>query len=240
MRDFFNKLITKTASAFHADLEKAMLEEQMMFVVTANPETFMTGEREAGFRQLLLDKHTTIVPDGIGIVKVANMLEYSVEERIPGVEIAEALLKQADKHKKSVFLFGAKPEVIEGMKQVIKTTYPGIVLAGAIDGYISDKDAAFQTIADSKPDVVLVAMGIPVQEKLIYKHLDKFHKGIFVGVGGSFDVLSGMKKRSPEIFIKLNIEWLYRMMKEPSRIKRFYVNNVKFIKEANKLKKRGN
>lgn len=75
----------------------------------------------------------------------------------------------------------------------------------------------FEKIAKEKPDIVLVALGIPLQEKLIYKHLDQFNKGIFVGVGGSFDVISGHKKRAPKIFIKLNLEWLYRILKEPKR-----------------------
>ena len=80
----------------------------------------------------------------------------------------------------------------------------------------------------------MVALGIPTQEKLIYKHLADFEKGIFIGVGGSFDVLSGTKQRAPEFFIKHNLEWFYRIMKEPSRIKRFYNNNIKFILKLKK------
>ena len=75
-----------------------------------------------------------------------------------------------------------------------------------------------------------------MQEELIYKHLNKFNKGIFVGVGGSFDVISGCKKRAPKIFIKMNLEWLYRIIKEPSRFKRFYNNNIKFIFNIKKYK----
>jgi len=97
----------------------------------------------------------------------------------------------------------------------------------------------FEEIASLKPDVCLVALGIPVQEKLIYKHLDKFEKGIFVGVGGSFDVISGTKKRAPEFFIKCNLEWLYRIAKEPKRLKRFYNSNVKFIFAVKKEFKKG-
>ena len=99
-----------------------------------------------------------------------------------------------------------------------------------------DKDKVFLDIVSKKPDIVLVALGIPLQEKLIYKYLDKFEKGIFVGVGGSFDVISGHKKRAPKVFIKLNLEWLYRIMKEPSRLKRFYDSNVKFIFKVRKYK----
>ena len=80
-----------------------------------------------------------------------------------------------------------------------------------------------------KPDICMVALGIPLQEKIIYKYFDKFKKGIFIGVGGSFDVLSGFKKRAPKIFIKLNLEWLYRIIKEPKRINRFINNNIKFM-----------
>ena len=104
------------------------------------------------------------------------------------------------------------------------------------NGYEKDKDKVFLDIVSKKPDIVLVALGIPLQEKLIYKYLDKFEKGIFVGVGGSFDVISGHKKRAPKVFIKLNLEWLYRIMKEPSRLKRFYDSNVKFIFKVRKYK----
>ena len=103
-------------------------------------------------------------------------------------------------------------------------------------GYIQDKDAAFDEIVNSNPDAVLVALGIPAQEILIYNHYDKFEKGIFIGVGGSFDVLSGVKKRAPQIFIKMNLEWLYRIACEPKRIKRFYQSNVKFIAKVKGMK----
>ena len=93
-----------------------------------------------------------------------------------------------------------------------------------------------EVLSKEKPDIVLVALGIPLQEKLIYKHLNKFDKGIFVGVGGSFDVISGHKKRAPKIFIKLNLEWLYRILKEPKRLKRFYDSNVKFLFKVKKYK----
>ena len=92
-------------------------------------------------------------------------------------------------------------------------------------------------IKEAKPDIILVALGIPAQEKLIYKHLKAFDKGIFVGVGGTFDVISGTKKRAPQIIQKLNIEWLYRIIGNKERIKRFYDSNVKFIFKLRKLAK---
>ena len=104
------------------------------------------------------------------------------------------------------------------------------------NGYVENKEEEFQKTIKKEPDIVLVALGIPAQEKLMYKYFKDFKKGIFVGVGGSFDVLSGTKKRAPQIFIKTNTEWLYRILKEPKRIKRFWANNVKFIFKIRKEK----
>ena len=102
-------------------------------------------------------------------------------------------------------------------------------IIGSSNGYVNDKQEIFNSITDLKPDGVLVALGIPEQELLIYNNLSKFNKGIFMGVGGSFDVLSGHKKRAPKVFRKLHLEWLYRILKEPNRFNRFFNNNVKYI-----------
>lgn len=118
----------------------------------------------------------------------------------------------------------------------IKSEYPSIQVVGYQNGYVKDKDAVFEEIVKLQPDAVLVALGIPAQELLIAKHYNKFSKGIFIGVGGSFDVLSGMKKRAPKIFIKLNLEWLYRIACEPKRFKRFYNSNIKFIAKVKELR----
>ena len=234
MKTLFDKLYNKSEESFYKILEKNLKNDKKTFIVTANPETFMMSEKDEEMRELLLDKNTILVPDGIGIVKAARMINYDVKERIAG--IANKLLELGDKQKKTIYLFGSKQEVIDSMKEVLKKDYPNLELVGASNGYEKDKDKVFEKIANVKPDIVLVALGIPLQEKLIYKHLDKFDKGIFVGVGGSFDVISGHKKRAPKIFIKLNLEWLYRILKEPKRLKRFYDSNVKFLFKVKKYK----
>ena len=128
-----------------------------------------------------------------------------------------------------MYLFGASIEVIDKLENVIKEKYPNIKLVGATNGYIKDKDSVMKYIKTTKPDIVMLALGIPLQEKLINKYLDEFNNGIFIGVGGSFDVLSGSKKRAPKIFIKLNLEWLYRITTEPKRISRFIKHNIRFL-----------
>ena len=152
------------------------------------------------------------------------------------LDIAYKLLEYGNELGKSIYLFGAKQEVIDDLVKIINVDYPNINVVGAKNGYEKDKDKIFEDILKKEPDIILVALGIPAQEKLIYKHLEEFDKGIFVGVGGSLDVLSGTKKRAPEFFIKHNIEWLYRICKEPKRIVRFIKYNIKFIFKIIKIK----
>ena len=236
MRKLFDKLYKKGAQSFYEILSDNLKNNMKTFVVTANPETFMISEKNEDVRKMLLDKETVMVPDGIGVLKAGKKIGYNIEERITGIDIANELLKFGNEQKKSIYLFGSKQEVIDSMKIVIKEQYPNLKLVGTSNGYVTDKDKVFDEIVKLEPDIVLVALGIPLQEMLIYKHLNRFKKGIFVGVGGSFDVMSGMKKRAPKIFIKLNLEWLYRILKEPKRLKRFYDSNVKFLFKVKKYK----
>jgi len=237
MKKYFNKLYMDGETEFYNEIETDLKDEKRKFIVTANPETFMIGERDPEMEKLLLDNDTTLVPDGIGIVKAAQMLHYSISERIAGIDIANKLLEYGHQQKKEVYLFGAKPEVIKDLVKVIREKYPNLNIAGTDNGYVNDKDAVFEKMKKLQPDIILVALGIPVQEKLIYKHLKDFNKGIFVGVGGSFDVISGHKKRAPQIFINLKLEWLYRIITEPQRLKRFYESNVKFIFKIRRYRK---
>ncbi len=208
-----------------------------MFIVTANPEIFMTAYQNQEFDKILQSDNISIVPDGIGIVKAMQIMGIDVKERITGVELCSHLLEIANQTNKSIFFFGSKPEVLELLCKKVKDGYPNIIILGSKDGYDPDKDKTFDEIQKCAPDIVLVALGVPAQELLISRHIDKFDKGIFIGVGGSFDVLSGAKKRAPKIFINLNLEWLYRILKEPTRIKRFYKSNVKFFSVVRKSKK---
>ena len=240
MIKFFKKLYRDDSEAFYNQLHGRLERGERTFIVTANPEAFMFGEGDPEVEALLTDEATSVVADGIGIVKGAAMLGINLPERIPGVDIAQRLMEQGNELKKSIFLLGSKQEVLDAMVKVMAEKYPHITVAGAINGYVPDKDAAFEEIKKAAPDIVLVALGIPAQEKLIYKHLFCFEKGIFVGVGGSLDVLSGTKARAPKFFIDHNLEWFYRIMKEPSRIKRFYNSNVKFLFKVKKLAKENN
>ena len=235
MKKFLEKLYKKDKKSFFEILKKDLKNKNKKFIVTVNPETLMIAEKDLELKEILEDDSVSFVPDGIGVVKAAKMIGVDVKGRIPGIEIAEKLFEFANESKKSLYLFGAKQEVLN-LKEKIEKNYSNIKLLGMTNGYVENKEEEFQKIIKKEPDIVLVALGIPAQEKLIYKYFKDFKKGIFVGVGGSFDVLSGTKKRAPQIFIKTNTEWLYRILKEPKRIKRFWDNNVKFIFKIRKEK----
>lgn len=237
IKKYIEKTYNKSKDSFHKLVKENLNKDKKMFIITANPETLMIAEDNNEFQKILLDEKTMIVPDGIGVLKGAKMLGIEMEETITGVELCTKLFEYLNEMKKSLCLFGAKREVVERLKKVIDDKYPNIKLLRIYDGYIEDKYKVMEEIVELKPDVTLVALGIPKQEMLIYKYFDKFDKGIFVGVGGSFDVLSGTKKRAPKIFIKLKLEWLYRITTEPKRLKRFYNSNIKYLKKINELKK---
>lgn len=239
MKQLLEKVYNKSQREFFEIIEDNLKSENKMFIVTANPETLMIGVNNPEFHDILKKGEVTITPDGIGVVKALSAIGRDVNERITGVDISKKLLEEGNKNNKSVYLYGAKPEVLDIFVAKLKKDYPNLIIAGARDGYNNDEDEVFKDILEKQPDIVLVALGIPRQEILINKYYNKLDKGICVGVGGSFDVLSGTKKRSPEIFIKLNLEWLYRIGKEPKRFGRFYKSNVKFIKIINKLKQEG-
>lgn len=233
MEEYFRRVFPGSAEEFCKRAESAMESGRRMFVVTANPEILMAAGRDEKARELLLSADAEIVPDGISVVKAMGMLGLPVTERITGVDLADKLLHSAGRSGKSVYLLGAKEEVVSTLAKNLKAHYPAMTLHYH-NGYDGDKDSIMKEIAILSPDLVLVGLGVPAQEFLIHRHLQDFTKGVLMGVGGSFDVLSGMKRRAPALFVKTNTEWLYRILREPSRLKRFWRSNVKFLGEVRK------
>lgn len=237
VKEYLRRVFPGTAEEFCQKAGEALAAGRRLFVVTANPEILMHAGDSPEIRALLLDEETAVVPDGISVVKAMRLLGLPAKERITGVDLAEQLLKLAGQQGKSVYLLGAKEEVVSALAQKLKAQYPQMEIHYK-NGYGKDKDADFREIEALQPDLVLVALGVPAQEKLIARHLEKFSKGVFIGVGGSFDVLSGSKRRAPAVFVKTNTEWLYRILREPSRLGRFYRNNIKFLGQIRREAKR--
>ena len=235
MRKILEKVYTGRKEEFFDQLRNNLEQGNKRFIVTANPEIIMSSLKDHNIKQMLLDENTDIIADGIGVVKACHQIQMDAVEKIAGVDTVAYLLKSAHELHKKLFVLGCTQEVLDLFHEVIKEKYPGIAAVKFINGYIPDKDQALLENIDFDADIVLVALGVPKQEQLIYQHYSQFHKGIFVGIGGSIDVLSGTKNRAPDFFVNHNLEWFYRIIKEPKRMKRFVKNNLKFVREVKKL-----
>ena len=136
------------------------------------------------------------------------------------------MLERFEEKGKSVYLLGGTSDVNAKMVDYVKTNYPHVKVVGAKDGFFEDEQKVVEEIRDSKPDLLLVAMGAPRQELFIVNHRSELKCSLMMGVGGTFDVLVGKVERAPQWAIRLNLEWLYRIVKEPVRLKRFKSNIV--------------
>lgn len=233
MKTYLERIYTDSFEHFCSTLKQAMLAGEKKFVITANPEIIMMAQKQEDLAEILLNPAHVVVPDGISVVQAMQAYGLHPKERIAGVEVADRLLTFAGEQERSVFLLGAKEEVVSTLAKNLRRKYPKMHISYQ-NGYTDDKDLVFEGIRKLSPDLVLVGLGVPAQERLIRKHLDQFDKGIFIGVGGSMDILSGKKKRAPKLFLRTNTEWLYRIVREPSRIKRFYQNNIQFMRKIKK------
>lgn len=194
--------------------------EKKCFIVTANPEVVIATRDDPDFK-VAVKSADYVLADGVGIVNASKLINNPIKERVTGVDIMYDLLEYAAINKKRVFFLGASEDVNVRVTEIVKKDYPDLIIAGRRNGYFNpydDKIADY--IASTAPDIVFVALGAKRQEGWIHHYMDKFDKGIFIGVGGSFDVLSGQVKRAPKIWIKLQLEWLYRLLKQPYRTKR--------------------
>ncbi|WP_223254529.1 WecB/TagA/CpsF family glycosyltransferase [Bacillus sp. HNG] len=203
-----------------SELTDRITSQQKTFVVTANPEIVMYSLNDEEYKTIL-DKASYVIADGIGVVKAAAMLNDPLPERIAGFDLMVKILEVANEKKWKIFLLGSQEHVLEKTVEHINQHYPGCTIGGYHHGFFdwSNNEIA-DKIAEASPDIVLVALGVPKQEQWISQNIERFEKGLFMGIGGSFDVLAGTVKRAPEVWQKLNVEWLYRLIKQPWRWKR--------------------
>lgn len=167
-----------------------------------------------------------VIPDGIGVVKAARILGTPFDSgKIAGIEVGEAFIKRLAQTDYTVFLLGGKPGVAELAGEKLSEKYPGIKFAGFHDGYFkkdgAENDEVIRLINESGADALFVCLGAPTQEKWIYKNRAALPSvNAFLALGGSLDGYAGLVKRAPRIFIKLGLEWFYRLIREPWRLRR--------------------
>ncbi|WP_395321359.1 WecB/TagA/CpsF family glycosyltransferase [Levilactobacillus parabrevis] len=213
--------VKTTAANFQQTIQQRIIAQQNTFVVTANPEIVMYAHHNPAYKQLV-QSADFITPDGIGILDGAKILKQPLPERITGFDTLIRLLQWASDHHRSAYFVGAKPEVIAALKQKLPRDYPGLIIAGIHDGYFKDDTAIIADIQRTQPDMVFAALGFPKQEEFVATHRH-MTKGLWMGVGGSFDVLAGAVDRAPKFWQDHHLEWFYRTVKEPKRLKRIAV-----------------
>lgn len=201
-------------------LAKQIANQEKTFVVTANPEIVMKANEDADF-MTLVQKATYVIADGIGVVKASQLLNDPLPGRVTGYDTMMQLLKIANEKSYRIYLLGAKKETLEKTVENIHRAFPNVQIIGSHDGYFDwDNNHIADEVAELKPDITFVALGVPKQEKWIADNYHKFDRGLFIGIGGSFDVIAGTVKRAPEVWQKLNLEWFYRLINQPSRWRR--------------------
>ena len=193
--------------------------EKKAYIVTPNPE-IVWAARKNELLQHALKGAGLVLPDGVGITIGAKILGTPLFERIPGIDFASALLAELAADGKRLFLLGAKPEVVEKAASQLSRDYSGLIISGTSDGYFTDNEHVITTINESNPDVVFVCLGAPRQEFWMAEFSHKLNACLCVGLGGSLDIFAGTVRRAPKAFRVLGLEWLYRLITQPSRIKR--------------------
>lgn len=190
-------------------------------VYTPNPEMVMYAQKDKDFMRVLRDS-TLTVPDGIGIVYGSKFTSNPVKERVAGYDMVQGIFDRIKNSEKTVYFFGGAPEVAQSAKEAMEKKYKGLKVVGVANGYFDDKreQEIINEINALSPDLLLVGIGFPKQEKWIDKNIDSLNVKVAIGVGGSFDVMSGKVKRAPDIFIKLGLEWFHRLITQPSRFVR--------------------
>ena len=186
-------------------------------IFTPNPEMVMLARRDSGFKEIL-NSASLLIPDGIGIVYASRLTKSKISRRVPGIDLLTDLFGAIENTDKTLFFLGGGPGVAEAAAEKMVERFPGLSVVGAHDGYFEDDEAVIAKINAVKPDIVLVGLGFPRQEKWIYHHRGRIDTRLLIGVGGSFDVLSGKLRRAPKFFQKLGLEWLYRLLRQPKRI----------------------
>lgn len=200
---------------------------EKFFTVTPNSEIIVNAGKNKRLFDLI-NNADMVVPDGIGLVIASKILKSPLKERVTGIDLMLNLIDYAAKNGKTVFLLGGKKTIAEKAKAKLISRYPDLNVVGTMHGYYKGLHCGYEgddeeigvveKINSLSPDMLFVAMGSPAQEFFIQKYISRIDAKLFMGVGGSLDVISGEVKRAPLFFQKHGLEWLYRIVKEPKRI----------------------
>ncbi|NFB63293.1 glycosyltransferase [Clostridium botulinum] len=202
-------------------------------IISGNPEVLYNGLNNEELFKNFTDKDSIIIPDGVGVVLASKIIKSPVKEKIAGIEVMDSILEKCNENGKGVYLLGTTEDVLKECERKLLIKYKNLNIVGKHNGFFDMDNCKdiLEDIKESKPYALFIAMGCPRQEKFISKYMNELPCNIYMGVGGSFDVFAGKVKRAPRWMINYNLEWLYRVVKEPYRIKRL-ASIPKFLLKA--------
>lgn len=182
--------------------------------------------------QKFVEGASLVVADGQPIIWASQWLSRALPERVTGIDLTFALAEIAQEKQYKIYLLGASREVIKEAAANLKLRYPQLDICGFGDGYFSAAETPerVRIIRQSGAQILIVGMGVPRQEFFLEENWSDLKVNLAIGVGGSFDVIAGKKKRAPVWMQQAGLEWLYRLIQEPQRLwKRYLVTNLQFI-----------
>ncbi len=232
-------------------IDNLSMTETLDFIATAiqngvhlhhtvvNAGKIVLMQRDLQLRESVINADL-INADGQGVVWASRVLGKPLKERVAGIDLMEELVRLASRNRYKVFLLGAKETIVKSVVDHYSKKYSPEIIAGYRNGYFKKEEepAIARAIADSGANILFVAISSPTKENFLYQNRETLHKVNFImGVGGSFDVVSGLVKRAPRWMQQAGLEWLYRVAQEPKRMfKRYMVGNARFIALVLKVK----
>lgn len=189
------------------------------YCVTPNAEIVYEAMHDEAFRAIL-NGAALVLPDGAGTVLGAKLLGTPLKQKVAGIDFSANLLGILAETGKRLYLLGGKPGIAEKAAENMIKKHPGLCICGTADGYFRDEAPVIEKINAAKPDALFVCLGAPKQEIFMHAHCADLAVPLMIGLGGSLDGFAGTVKRAPDWMIRLQLEWLYRLIKEPKRIGR--------------------
>ena len=199
--------------------EALLRGDKAAYVVTPNAEIAYEALHDGQLREML-NGADLMLPDGAGVVLASKLLRTPVKQKVAGVDFAAGLLGILERNGQSLYLLGGKPGIGELAAQKMLEAHPQLRIAGIADGYFQDEAPVIAKINASGADALFVCLGAPKQERFMVQHRQELHVQLMAGLGGSLDAFAGTVQRAPAWMIRLNLEWLYRLIREPKRFRR--------------------
>ncbi|CDZ74519.1 Glycosyl transferase, WecB/TagA/CpsF family [Peptoniphilus sp. ING2-D1G] len=210
-------------------VKNLLKEDKFHYIVTPNTEIVFNAKDDPKILNIINSADMSIA-DGIGLIYGSRIRKKPLKERVTGFDLSMEILNICEEEGYSLYLLGTKPEIVKRAYEKLREERPKLNIVGYNDGFFKgahigyagneEEQRVIEEINTLKPDVIFLGLGYPKQEIWIDANKDKLNTRLIIGNGGVIDVIAGDVKRAPDIFIKLNLEWFYRLLSDPSRIKR--------------------